>query len=127
MAGISRLQLTMFLLHTPFRKFAYLISLSGVTLAVHIAPAIKTIALTGAANVLPTGFPRLVTPDLHAIPHLLMPSLTLTILGLSFAAGVAEAYPGPDGNIGDPSGDFLGRGSQISVLHSFNACLPAAQ
>ena len=123
LAGIVTIATTLFLLHTPFRKFAYLISLLGVTLAVHIA-AIKTIALTGAANVLPTGFPRLVTPDLHAIPHLLMPSLTLTILGLSFAAGVAEAYPGPDGNIGDPSGDFLGQGI-ANFCASFFQCLPS--
>ena len=72
-------------------RFAYLITLS--------------VATVGAARFSPHAhsgrcrrphrrrLPVAVLPDLDAIPSLVLPALTLTIVGLSFGAGVAQQFP----------------------------------
>ena len=48
------------------------------------------------------------TPD-YLVP-LLLPALSVAIIGLVQGAGVGQAYPNPDGKYPNVSGDFLGQG-----------------
>jgi SulP family sulfate permease len=64
-------------------------------------------------------------PDLQAIPELLLPAFALTIVGLSFGAGVAQTFPSPEGRVGNPSRDFLGQGV-ANFVSAFFQCMPSA-
>jgi sulfate permease, SulP family len=48
-------------------------------------------------------------PDFGAIPQLLLPALSLTIVGLAVASGVSQSYPEPDGSTPNASRDFVGQ------------------
>lgn len=122
--GAVTIAATALLLWTRYRRFAYLIALFGVSVAVHALGA-PSVVLAGAKHEIDSGFPLLVLPDLNAIPELLLPALTLTIVGLSFGAGVAQAYPARDGNVGSPSRDFFGQGV-ANVVGAFFQCMPAS-
>lgn len=96
----------------------------GLSLSVYACGA-SSIILAGAHHIIHSGVPLPVLPDAKAIPELLVPSLSLTILGLSFGAGVAQAYPGPDGGSGNPSRDFFGRGV-ANLASSLFQCIPSS-
>ena len=121
--GIASIVVTALLLRTPLHRFAYLITLVGASaLVTAFVPA--RIPLAGGGAHIEAGFPWPVLPDLHAIPELILPAFTLTIVGLSFGAGVAQQFPSRDGHIGDPSRDFLGQGI-ANVVSAFFQCMPS--
>ena len=121
--GVVTIIATVLLLRTRLRHFAYLIMLLGMSIAVgFFAPA--GVVLAGERHAIATGLPLPAMPDLSAIPELLLPSLSLVIVGLSFGAGVAQSYPARDGNVGDPSRDFFGQGV-ANLVSSFFQCLPS--
>jgi SulP family sulfate permease len=122
--GVITITSTAFLLRTRWSRFAYLAVLVVISAAVHMLGA-GDIALAGAHHQIHTGFPRLVLPDFRALPELLLPAFTLTILGLSFGAAVAQSYPSPDGEIGNPSRDFLGQGV-ANLVSSLFQCMPSS-
>jgi SulP family sulfate permease len=47
------------------------------------------VALLGDVTEIPSSLPSPVLPDFGAIPQLLLPALSLTIVGLAVAAGVS--------------------------------------
>ncbi len=54
--------------------------------------------------------PRPQLPDLALVPSLLIPALSLALVGLVQGAGISANFPNPDGNYPDPSRDFVGQG-----------------
>lgn len=95
---------------TRLRPVAFLLGLvaASVAAALMAAPSVK---LVGAIAEIPRTLPAPTLPDLGAIPGLLLPALSLAILGLTVAAGVAQSYPESDGSIPDASRDFVGQGA----------------
>jgi sulfate permease, SulP family len=67
------------------------------------------VALLGDVTEIPRGLPSPVLPDFGAIPQLLLPALSLTIVGLAVASGVSQSYPEPDGSTPNASRDFVGQ------------------
>ncbi|MFV0527036.1 MAG: SulP family inorganic anion transporter [Acidimicrobiales bacterium] len=67
-----------------------------------------TIASGLAALPVPTAAADL--PDLSLVPGLLAGSLSIAIVALAQGAGIAPAFPNPDGTRSDPSRDFAGQG-----------------
>ncbi len=57
-------------------------------------------------------------PDLALVPSLLLPAVSLTIIGLVQGAGISRTVPNPDGVYGDASRDFIGQG----VANMFSGC-----
>ena len=49
-------------------------------------------------------------PDLALVPALLLPALSLVIIGLVQGAGISRTVPNADGTLGDTSRDFVGQG-----------------
>ena len=49
-------------------------------------------------------------PDLSLVPSLLLPALSLVIIGLVQGAGISRTVPNADGSFGDTSRDFVGHG-----------------
>jgi hypothetical protein len=56
---------------------------------------------------LPAWAQQQTTMDIGAIPQLLLPALSLTIVGLAVAAGVSQSYPEQDGSTPNASRDFV--------------------
>jgi SulP family sulfate permease len=65
-----------------------------------------------------------VVPDFLMIPELLIPALSLAVLGLSIAAGVSQNYPEPDGSMPDASSDFVAQGA-ANLIGGFFQGMPA--
>ena len=59
----------------------------------------------------PSALPRLVKPDLSLILDLLVPAISIGIIGLVQGAGVSQAFPNLDGKFSDISRDFFGQGA----------------
>ncbi len=100
-AAIAALQ------RTPLAKFALVLAvvLASLFAAFWGRPSV---ALVGA---IPLGLPSLALPDLQVIPNLIVPALSLAIVGLCVSAGIAQSYPERDGSIPDASRDFVGQGA----------------
>lgn len=91
----------------------------GLVLAVVLGSLLAFICNTvraGSVDVLdhivavPNGLPTPVLPDVGVIGYLLLPALSLSLVGLVQGAGVSAATPTPDGRPADASRDFLGQG-----------------
>lgn len=108
---------------TRLRPVAFLLGLAAASVAAALlaAPSVK---LVGAIAEIPRSLPAPALPDLAAVPRLLLPALSLAILGVTVAAGVAQSYPEPDGSIPDASRDFVGQGA-ANVATSFFQGIPA--
>jgi SulP family sulfate permease len=60
---------------------------------------------------IPDSLPRPALPDLSGLGVLIVPALSLAIVGLVQGAGVGQNYTNPDGTYPDASGDFVGQGA----------------
>lgn len=58
----------------------------------------------------PSTLPRPTLPDLSMVGVLLLPALSLALVGLVQGAGISGSVPNPDGRYPDASGDFRGQG-----------------
>ena len=58
----------------------------------------------------PSTLPSFSMPDLSLAGSLLVPALSLALVGLVQGAGISNSVPNPDGRYPDPSGDFRGQG-----------------
>lgn len=122
--GIITILAVFALQRTKWKHFAFLIPMVLLTAAVWVLKP-PGVPLAGDAHSIVNGLPHLVWPDWKAMPGLVMPALSLTVIGLSFSAGVAEAFPNPKGLVGKPSQDFLAQGL-ANLGGAFLQCLPAA-
>jgi SulP family sulfate permease len=60
---------------------------------------------------IPSGIPVPRLPDLALIPGLILPAISVAIIGLVQGAGISRAYPNTDGDYPDVSRDFSGMGA----------------
>lgn len=108
--GVGTLALIGLLLHTRLRKFAFLVSIVVVTLAVALLGG-EAVPTVGDMARVSTGLPRLTFPPVAFFPELLLGALSVSIVGLMQGAGVSQGYPNPDGRYPDTSRDFRGQGA----------------
>jgi SulP family sulfate permease len=57
------------------------------------------------------GLPRPALPDFSQFLEIIVPALSLTVIGLIQGAGVSQAFVNPDGKYPNPSRDFIGEGA----------------
>ncbi len=69
------------------------------------------------------GLPRPTLPDFSGWATLVVPALSLAIIGLIQGAGVSQAYANPDGRYPNASRDFIGQGA-ANVAVSFFQGMP---
>jgi SulP family sulfate permease len=98
---------------TRISKFALILALllaSGLALLLnHYSDA--NIKLVRDIADVPRALPSLKLPDVGLILDLLLPAITIGIIGLVQGAGVSQTFPNPDGKYSDISRDFLGQGA----------------
>jgi len=69
------------------------------------------------------GLPRPALPDFTGWTELVVPALSLAVIGLIQGAGVSQAFVNPDGRYPNPSRDFIGQGA-ANVAVSFFQGMP---
>jgi SulP family sulfate permease len=130
--GLLTLALIVALLATRLRRFAFIIAVAAATvlLAILTIPQLPTAAAfdqvqtVGDITTIPRSLPRLVLPNPSFIAPMLLPALSLAIIGLIQGAGVSQGTPNPDGKFPNVSRDFVGQGV-ANVATSFFGGPPA--
>jgi SulP family sulfate permease len=103
---------------TRLRNFSMLL---GIVLASAATLALgwEDIQLVGDVADIPRGLPVLALPDLRLAPALLLPAISLAIIGLVQGAGISKGYPNPDGSYPEISRDFIGQGAANLAAGAF--------
>lgn len=74
---------------------------------------------------IPPGLPLPVLPALDTIGPLLVPALSLALIGLIQGAAISQSVPQPDGSFSNVSGDFRGQGI-ANIVSAFFRGVPVA-
>ncbi len=107
--GLTTVVLVLLLRRTPARLFAMALPLVLMTAVVALVQP-PSVAVVGDIAPIPRALPLPRLPDLSLAPGLLLPALSLVIIGLVQGAGLSRTVPNADGSFGDTSTDFVGHG-----------------
>ena len=107
--GIGTLLLILALERTPLGPLGLVVAvviMSGLTAVLDMSsvPTLSDVAP------LPESLPHPIMPSLAMMPGLLVPAMSLALIGLVQGAGISQSVPNPDGSYPDVSGDFRGQG-----------------
>ena len=105
--GLLTIAVILLFNRTRLRNFAMLLGMVIASLAVLVLGW----SMVSTVGYIPSGLPTPKLPDLSGIPPLIIPAISLAIIGLVQAAGVSKGYPNPDGVYPDASRDFAGQGA----------------
>jgi sulfate permease, SulP family len=130
--GGLTLALIVVMLRTRWRRFAFIIAIGAATLllallsrtAVDTGLSWQTVRTVGDIAAIPRALPALALPSPMLLQAVLLPALSVAIIGLIQGAGVSQGYPNPDGKYPDVSRDFLGQGV-ANLATSFVSGVPA--
>ncbi len=120
------------LLRSRLARFAFVLAIGLATtlLAVLSLPALdpshawQTVRIVRDVSSIPRSLPSLSLPQPSMLLAMLVPALSVAIIGLVQGAGVSQAYVNPDGKFPDVSRDFLGQGA-ANVATGLGGGLPA--
>jgi SulP family sulfate permease len=107
--GLATVLLVVLLGLTRLKLFAMALTLVVMTLAVALLD-LSSVAVVGDIAPIPRSLPLPRLPDLALVPALLLPALSLVIIGLVQGSGISRTVPNADGSFGDTSRDFVGAG-----------------
>lgn len=130
--GGATLAAIVLLLVSPLQRFAFIgaIALATGLLVLLTSSALPTasyfaaVPTVGDVTAIARALPELVFPRLSLFLSMLLPALSVAIIGLIQGAGVSEGVPNPDGRYPDVSRDFLGQGA-ANIATSFVGGIPA--
>jgi SulP family sulfate permease len=111
--GLLTIALIYWLGSTRLSKFSLILSLllaSSIALLLNEFFAMD-IKLVGDIADIPRALPQPILPDLALISKLVVPAISIGIIGIVQGAGVSQTFPNPDGKFSDVSRDFLGQGA----------------
>jgi len=124
--GLLTIALIYLLGSTRLSKFSLILSLlltSGLALILNEVFA-TNIKLVGDIADIPRALPQPVLPDLSLIGKLIVPAISIGIIGIVQGAGVSQTFPNPDGKFSNISRDFLGQGA-ANLAGGFFGGIPA--
>ena len=78
-----------------------------------------SVAILNDLGAIPRSLPLPTAPMLRLVPSLLIPALSLALVGLVQGAGVSAGFPNADGSQPDASRDFIGQGAANVVAGIF--------
>lgn len=78
-----------------------------------------SVATVGDLGAIPRSLPLPAAPLLRVVPSLLVPALSLALVGLIQGAGISASFPNPDGRYPDASRDFIGQGAANVIAGVF--------
>ena len=94
---------------TRLVAFAFPIALVVSTLVVRFGAV--GVALVGDSAEIPSALPKFVLPQVSLLSGLLVPAVSIAIVGLIQGAGISKAVPNPGGIYPDINRDFIGQGA----------------
>jgi SulP family sulfate permease len=124
--GLLTIALIYWLGSTRLSKFSLILSLllaSSIAILLNEVFAAE-IKLVGDITDIPGALPQPVLPDLSLISKLIVPAISIGIIGIVQGAGVSQTFPNPDGKFSDVSRDFLGQGA-ANLAGGFFGGIPA--
>jgi SulP family sulfate permease len=124
--GLLTIALIYWLGSTRLSKFSLILSLllaSSIAILLNEVFAAE-IKLVGDIADIPGALPQPVLPDLSIISKLIVPAISIGIIGLVQGAGVSQTFPNPDGKFSNVSRDFLGQGA-ANLAGGFFGGIPA--
>jgi SulP family sulfate permease len=110
MVGIATILLIVILEKTRLQSFGIVVALIVASLMVPLFGWDSVATVADIAEI-PDELPWPTLPPLSVIPALIVPAISLALVGLVQGAGVSQNYVNPDGKYPDPSGDFTGQGA----------------
>lgn len=124
--GALTLGLIVWLQRTKLGALGLVVAIvAGSGLAVWLNSLGHHVALVGDIAVVQGGLPFPALPAFEAIPDLIVPALAIAFVGMVQGAGVAAAFPNPNGSQSDASRDFIGQGIG-SVISGIFRGMPAS-
>ncbi len=118
--GITAILLIIILEKTALKSFGLVVALFVASLMPTVL-GWETVALARDIAEIPGQLPRPTFPALSVFPAVVIPAISLTIVGLVQGAGVSQNYANPDGKYPDASGDFVGQGAANVACGIFQA------
>ena len=109
MVGIATILLIIVLEKTRLKSFGIVVALIVASLMVPLFDW-DSVALVSDIAEIPDSLPLPTLPSLSVFPALILPAISLALVGLVQGAGVSQNYVNPDGKYPDASGDFTGQG-----------------
>jgi sulfate permease, SulP family len=107
--GVATVVLILLLERTPVGALGLVVAVVVTSAGAALLGLDGVKTLDDVAQV-PSTLPSLSLPDLALAGDLVLPALSLALVGLVQGAGISNAIPNPDGRYPDASGDFRGQG-----------------
>ncbi len=110
--GLMTILLIYWLQSTRLSKFAFVFALLLASLTANLLNQAFTANIRLVADITDVSrtIPNLELPKPNLIFSLIIPAISIGIIGLVQGAGVSHAFPNPDGKFSDVSRDFFGQG-----------------
>ena len=108
--GIGTIILIIVLQKTRLRGFGLVVAI----IVTSILPSLfgwDSVAKVSDIAEITGGLPRPAIPDFSHFFELIVPALSLAVIGLIQGAGVSQSFVNPDGRYPNPSRDFIGEGA----------------
>jgi SulP family sulfate permease len=109
LVGLGTVALIVLIMRTRLKLFAMVTALVVVTALVAVL-GLSSVPVVGDIAPIASSLPLSHLPDLALAPPLLLPAVSLAIIGLVQGAGISRSVPNADGGLGDTSRDFIGQG-----------------
>lgn len=113
LVGVVTVALILLLERTSLGALAMVVAViagSGLSAVLVVFDGIDRVALIGDVAKVPHALPGIQFPDLTMAVSLIVPSLSLALVGLVQGAAISGSIPNPDGRYPDASADFRGQG-----------------
>jgi SulP family sulfate permease len=123
MIGLITIAVILIANRTRLRKISAILGLGAATALVALINMVDVELIADVAAV-PSRLPQFVIPNFSLVPALLVPALSVAIVGLVQGAAVSQKYLNPDGKFPDASRDFSGQGI-ANILTGFFQGIPA--
>lgn len=122
--GASTILLIIVLEKTPLKSLGLFVAIVA-TSALAQLPFFNSVRLLQDVATIPQGLPLPVLPSLASAGALLIPALSLALVGLIQGAAISQSVPQPDGSYSSVSGDFRGQGV-ANIVSAFFRGMPVA-
>ncbi len=106
--GLVTVALILVLTRTRLKNFAMLIALVVATAGVFFLGI--DVPLVKSVSEIPSGLPMPKLPDLALVPGLVVPALSVALIGLVQGGGISKAFTNADGTYPNASRDMIGQG-----------------